>query len=599
MMPATVNDSAQKPVVAELPNRYSIRKKGEKPELICRESPNMSVCIERGMTVPAWATRKAQPGTIYLDGVAEGGPFLDAEKAVFNLDHHEGCVRSFTLATCEQAMVLICKGLDFQTKDWVIFANDPDLDTVLAIWLLLNHRQLNDDPEIRQTIMPLIRLQGIIDAHGLEMQELCGFPAEIKESLFADLEKLRSKEVALKKEKKWHEIDFMEYTADILRAIDAMIYSSHHFEAMLEVEEMARAEIGDNQLAIVCRGEAGIYEVEPHLRRLHGKRLGVIILQTGLNNYTLRQVDAFLPGTLQNAYRRLNLIDPAVSNRHASNRWGGSAEIGGSPRASGTSLTPQQIAAAVARAYRNPSVGERVRAVVITLSGTTAVMGGAMMATYFLSHLHESGGSMERYFRSQAGTYAGLLAALGGVLILPALRRGPKLFGMCNPVGSDWLVFFPGALLGGLMGGAWIFKTSFTRAQGFYQQNWTDFAIALAFPVIAEVLFRGLVHGTLAERFRAQHSGGPWFVSWPIIISSLLYALWSLPQFNPFFSAGVALTFGAALLFGFSSGMARERSESLLPCLILHWSCLLVYVAMSSIIDPTVVLEKIFRLFGP
>ena len=98
-----------------------------------------------------------------------------------------------------------------------------------------------------------------------------------------------------------------------------------------------------------------------------------------------------------------------------------------------------------------------MRAVVITLSGTTAVMGGAMMATYFLSHLHESGGSMERYFRSQAGTYAGLLAALGGVLILPALRRGPKLFGMCNPAGSDWLVVFPGALLGGLMGGACIF----------------------------------------------------------------------------------------------------------------------------------------------
>jgi hypothetical protein len=58
------------------------------------------------------------------------------------------------------------------------------------------------------------------------------------------------------------------------------------------------------------------------------------------------------------------------------------------------------------------------------------------------------------------------------------------------------------------------------------------------------------------------------------------------------------LTFGAALLFGISSGMARERSESLLPCLILHWTCLLAYVAVSSIFDLAGILEKISRSIG-
>ena len=598
-IPPNASEPAQEDLVTNLPNRYSIRPKGDKRELICRESPTMSVRIERGMTVPASATHKAPPGTIYLDGVAEGGPFLDAEKAIFNLDHHEGCVRSFTLATCEQAMVLIRKGLDLQTKDWTIFANDPDLDTVLAIWLLLNHMRLNDDPEIRRKIMPLVRLQGTIDAHGLEMQELCAFPPEMKELLFADLEKLRNKEVVLKKEKKWQELDFLEYTADVLRAIDALIYSSHHFEGVLEIEDIARAEIGDNQLAIVCRGDMGIYELEPHLRRLHGKRLGVIIFQTGPNSYTLRQVDAFLPATLQNAYRRLNLIDPAVRNRHTGNRWGGSAEIGGSPRASGTSLTPQQIVAAVARAYRTPSAGERLRAVVITLSGTTAVMIGSMMATYFFGQLHEPLGSIEWYFHSEAQIYAGALAALSGVLILPALRRGPKLFGMCKPVGFDWLTILPLALLGGLMGGAWILETPVTWTEMASPHVWTEWIIALAFPVVAEVLFRGLAHGILAERFRTQHAHGPWLLSWPVIISSLLYALWSVPPFNPFFSGGLALTFGAALVFGITSGMARERSESLVPCVILHWACLFAYIVISSLVNPTLILEKTLRLFGP
>ncbi|MBI1997003.1 MAG: hypothetical protein HYS66_11115, partial [Deltaproteobacteria bacterium] len=162
------------------------------------------------MTVPSGTAHKAQPGTIYLDGAAEGGPFLDVEKAIFNLDHHEGCVRSFTLATCEQALVLIRKGMDLQARDWTIHANDPDLDTILAIWLLLNHMRVNDvDPEIRKKIVPFVRLQGSIDAHGLAMQELCGFPAELQASVFAQLEKWRSNEVALKKDGKWQDIDFL------------------------------------------------------------------------------------------------------------------------------------------------------------------------------------------------------------------------------------------------------------------------------------------------------------------------------------------------------------------------------------------------------
>src|SRR5574341_2446255 len=229
-MPLTETNSEREPA-ARLPDRYSIRKRGEHRELVCNESPTLAVRIEAGITVPAGAARKAPPGTIFLDGAAEGGPFLDFEKAVLNLDHHEGCLRSLTLATCEQAMVVIRKGLDLQTRDWTICANDPDLDTVLAIWVLLNHMRLNDaDPEIRRKVMPLVRLEGVIDAHGLELQEVSGLPQEVQELTFADLERLRGKEAALKKEKRWREIDLLQYTADTLRAIDQMIYSPHHFQ---------------------------------------------------------------------------------------------------------------------------------------------------------------------------------------------------------------------------------------------------------------------------------------------------------------------------------------------------------------------------------
>jgi len=114
-------------------------------------------------------------------------------------------------------MVLTRKGLDLKGREWTIYANDPDLDTVLAIWVLLNHVRLNDaNPEIRSRVIPMVRLEGTIDAHGLEMKELCGLPPELQEKLLDELEQLRINEITLKKKQKWGEIDFLQYTADVL-----------------------------------------------------------------------------------------------------------------------------------------------------------------------------------------------------------------------------------------------------------------------------------------------------------------------------------------------------------------------------------------------
>ncbi len=585
---------------AELPNRYAIRTKGEDRALVCTESPTTAVRIERGMTVSGGAALKAPSGTIYLDGAAQGGPFLNTEKDLLNLDHHEGCLRAFTVATCEQAMIVIRKGLDLQKRDWTIWANEPDLDTILAIWILLNHMRLNDaDPEIRRRLMPLVRLEGAIDAHGLEMQELCAFPPAMRASVFADLERLRSREVELKKEGKWQEIDFLEYTAELLRAIDAMIYSSHHFEGVVDVEELARAAIGENQLAIVCRSDMGIYELEPHLRRLHGKRLGVIILQKDPKTYTLRQVDTFLPGSLDRAYERLNLIDPSAGSRRSGNRWGGSGEIGGSPRSTGTTLTPKQIAQAFAKAYRRPTTAQRLGTIALAALLTIGVMGGSMMVTYILGGLQNPGGSIESYFQNRGEIFLGVLAAFSGVLVLVAFRRGPKFFGLSVPTGFDWLLLLPGALLGGLAGGAWSLVGSLGWSQPSARPPLIEFAIAMGPPVVAEVLFRGLVHGILAKRFQTQHAGDHWFLSWPVLISSVLYGLWSLFPLLPFFGQGTALTFAAALLFGISSGMARERSESLLPCIILHWSCLIMLLVLPQYaLDLPEIVQEILQQWG-
>ena len=198
-----------------LPFRYTVRDDRDGRCLRCVEAPNISVRLERGLSVPAASARRAPEGTIYLDGAAQGEPFLDAERRIYNLDHHEGCVRSFTVATCEQAMTLLLRGLDLRSAEWTIYANEPDFDTVLAIWLLLNHlRIVSKDGELRKRLLPLVRLEGVIDTHGLELVELTGFPEDLLRETLATLNRLRAHELELKRDGAWGSADLLQFTAE-------------------------------------------------------------------------------------------------------------------------------------------------------------------------------------------------------------------------------------------------------------------------------------------------------------------------------------------------------------------------------------------------
>src|SRR6058998_3996604 len=365
------------------PDRYRIKQERDGEVLTCIEAPTVTVRIRQGHAVTAIAARSAAPGSIFLDGAAKGEPFLDPKREIYNLDHHEGCVRAFTLATCEQAMVLIRKGIDLRKRDWTVYANDADLDTVLAIWVLLNHLRLDDgSTETRARVMPLVRLQGVIDAQGLDMQDLSALPPELLAEIQACIDELREPELALKQRGRWGESDLLGYTADRLRAIDRLVYSPTHFDDVTDVEQLARVEIANDSVAVVCRSKAGIYEVERQLRRLHGKRLGVIVLRTGAATYTLRQVNPYLPTSLERVYTHLNLVDPGAGGHRSANRWGGSMEIGGSPRSTGTRLTPEQIAGVCRRAFRAPALAQRLRRIAGAALGSAGILLAALASAF-------------------------------------------------------------------------------------------------------------------------------------------------------------------------------------------------------------------------
>lgn len=569
----------------QFPERYLIRQGDDGVYLTSRETPELKVRLDASLSVTAAAARKAPEGTIYLDGAAQGEPFLDHERRVLNLDHHEGVIRRFTLAACEQAMILVLRGLNLRERPWTIFANQPDLDTVLAIWVLINSVHLGEDqPEIRRAAMPLVRVEGLIDSQGLELLEFGGIDESDLRRTLDQLDSLREIELAAKRSGRSDPRDVLENLAAQLQLLDRMIYPIDFFEALPAVEELALAELSPERIAVVCRCDCGIYEAEPVLKRLYGKRLGIIVLQKSAGTYTLQQVDTFLRGDLEEAYRTLNLWDPAVRHSSSTNRWGGSGEIGGSPRSSGTRLEPPEIAAACRQAYHRPSARERATSVGSALAlGSLAMLVGWAVAALGSPALPWTGGATIRDLAAFGGAAAGATA-----LLLAAFKgfRRPGLFGLRRPAGRSWLWLSPAAVGGALLGGAWMP----TVGEPSSLLHPMKAAALLLLPLVAELGFRGLVQGLLTLRFRTRGEADSWLPSWPAAISGLAFGLWTLPLFlaGPAAAAGENLSplaaLSGALLLGLALGVARERAESLAASLALHYLGVGAAVIMATLL---------------
>jgi len=559
-------------VVRPVPaRRYRVREVGGVRVLSCTEAPTVAVRLERGRSVSESAARKAESGTIFLDGAAQGPPFLDPQRSVYNLDHHEGCVRPFTLSTCEQAMVLVRRIADLRRRDWTVWANDADLDTVLAIWVLLNHHRLNgEDSRPRETVMPLLRVETTIDVHGFGNLELAGLPPDALAATCSWMSALQERERAMRADRRWERMDPFAYVVDRLYAIDSHVYPPGAFDDLEEIEELVRVPIGAHSVAVACRSRVGIYETETQLRRLYAERLGLVILERGPGAYSLRQVDPELPADLDALYARLNLLDPAAGGERSENRWGGSADIGGSPRRSGSALSTEQIGAICRGTYRQPSRAERLAALARTSGLSATLVGGAALATWL--------GAPE--LPVLPGGPASLFTALLAVLAAACLLRGrsaPGLAGLRWPSGLAALALAPLALVGAGLGGVWMPRLELDGlAPPLAGALGLSAAVVLAASV--ELLFRGLVYGRLAWTLLARRGGGSGGGLAAALLSGALYAPWiALPwlaappplvPLPPGFAPWAPLS--GAFLFGCVAGLARRSSHSVLLPVLLH-----------------------------
>lgn len=333
------------PNTATKQRRYRVQMHDNAPMIISGNAPNIRLRIERGLTVDARGRKRFGPQTIFLDGVYSGAPFCDNEARHYSLDHHANCVRGFTLATCEQAAVMLLQGLPLSSDRWTIYVNDPDLDSLLSAWILINHVELlRDDKALLRAAMPVIRLEGVIDAHGTEREILTGFPEAYHKEIRAKVDGLMKNERELKAGGAWHTTNWVEYAVSMFEEMDALLFPEEVLNELMGMQESGRASLEGGRIAVMLESPLGIYEVEAQLKQRYGNALGVIVLQIDTNRYTLRLVDAFLRKDLVAVYRALNRVDPrARSGGTNPNVWGGSSDIGGSPRGTGTGLSGQQI----------------------------------------------------------------------------------------------------------------------------------------------------------------------------------------------------------------------------------------------------------------
>lgn len=580
LVPFQAPSTSEGPVPSEarddtaLPNRYEIRNRDDGRMLCCGEAPGVAVSIDRNHQMSEADARRLGEQHILLDGAGQFAPTIDVAQSLYNLDHHEGCLRPFTLASCQQALILVLQGLELDRGDWTVLANEPDLDTVFAVWVLLNHRRVRRlTQQQKDDILPLILLEGSIDANGFELAESCGLPQDLVVKEKARLDRLHAIELELKGSGGWDKADLAEYTLAMLLEIDKLVFRPSDFSGYASVDEVyGHVDIGEGKVAVVCRDGSGIYEVERRLKTTWGDRLGIVALERSPNHFTLRRTASLAGIELASAYGKLNLLDPRVDGRPPEKRWGGSDEIGGSPRPAGTALTAREIAKILRMTYQRVRPMEHLQRYLSATLWALLLLLGAGVAVVswrvFVDPIRPSLAAATEL------AVAAVVIALGGMLLTRKLSRGwTWLFGWRRPAGRDWLALTPLVLASAAAGGIWmprlLAKDPPTLAA-------TGGAMVLAV-VALELCFRGLAHGLLILDSRVQAVGSRWFVSAPVASSALLYALATVAA-SHFWTAGppamlqdlsdvpeLAVTGVAALVFGLSAGMIRERSMSVWP----------------------------------
>ncbi len=172
--------------------------------------------------------------------------------------------------------------------------NEPDLDSILAAWVLMNHIDLvRDGFALLGPVMPLLRVEGNINSYGFGREVLSGLSSDTFRKEQGRLDVLMEPMIALKTAGRWAHSEYESIVLSSLDAIDRMLLPSELLVRSFEFQEVGRVRLRGRRIAILCRSNHGIYEVEEYLSSRYGRQLGMLVLDQGGGRFTLRRTDGF------------------------------------------------------------------------------------------------------------------------------------------------------------------------------------------------------------------------------------------------------------------------------------------------------------------
>lgn len=280
--------------------------------------------------------KKKPPFSIALDGFVNATTKRDPKGPYANFDHHSRADRLATRSTSEQLHMEIKLGLfDTFSKDGVpkahIYVNDPDEDTCLAWWLLKNNYRVRkySDSRINRLVYCEDRLDCTAGAYP-----------------FGD--------TSMRKKMAWI---FQPYHEARFNGSVAQMQETEMRKIIESVEDRIDRYFLDKDGELSLKGD---YETigggsgwtftkeTGHASRMAMYHDGITAFAAlvvekpdGSFVYTLGRRSVWTPFNLQKLYVRLNEEESHIVTD--SNRWGGSDTVGGSPRDTGSRLSPERL----------------------------------------------------------------------------------------------------------------------------------------------------------------------------------------------------------------------------------------------------------------
>lgn len=273
----------------------------------------------------------APSSSIAIDGYVIGPAKFDAARVIMNANHHEGVDRLSTRCTAVQLALQIRMGLfkAFRSQTAInVFFNDCDQDVCLSIWLLRNSAM--SEGVVNPTLNRMLHIEDMLDttAGGY------GFHPETDGLLennwvFEPYAIARSNGTLFRRDS----AEFVGVVEAVSSRIDMAVAGKGkrlpldvRYEIMNRTSEWAMVrELGSN--ARIGMASDGIRAF-----------VSVYDEGGGRYRYSVGRSGIWVPFDMDRIISALNEAegDPV-------NLWGGSDTIGGSPRATGSKLTPDQV----------------------------------------------------------------------------------------------------------------------------------------------------------------------------------------------------------------------------------------------------------------